>query len=167
MDPKRGFRLSALSFRLFQTCFLFLLITGSLIFLFSCKKNNNQTTPLPTSHWTINGITDSSRTVSSANNTNFVCLTSDQQKSISVNFDTTVVRSYTYKVAAVLQDSTECTISVNDGNNQIYTSTGNVSDSVYENFSNHIITFTFNNISVHLNSYTIIVSGVLTFPSVN
>src|SRR5580698_4284068 len=98
-----------------KTRTLFLFITGSLIIFFSCKKSNNQTPPLPTSHWTINGVTDSSNTVSSANNINFVCLTNDQQKSISVNFDTTVVRSFTYRVSDVLQDSIECTISVNDG----------------------------------------------------
>ena len=143
-----------------------LFIAGSLVCLFSCKKNNNQTTPLPTSHWTINGITDSSSTVSSANNINFVCLTSDQHKSISINFDTTVIRSFNYKVVDVLQDSTECTISVNDGDSVIYTSTGKVGDSLYENFSNHIITLTFNNISVHYSSNIVPVSGVLTFQSV-
>jgi hypothetical protein len=166
MDLKRGFRLSALSFRLSQTHFFVLLITGSLICFLSCKKNNNQTTPLPASHWTINGVTDSSNTVSSANNINFVCLTNDQQKSISVNFDTTVVRSFTYKVADVLQDSTECTITVNDGDSLIYVSTGKMSDSLYENISNHIITLTFNNISVHNSSNIVLVSGVLTIPSV-
>jgi hypothetical protein len=148
-----------------KTCFLILLITGSLVFLFSCKKNNTQA-PLPLSHWTINGITDSSNTVSAANNMNFVCLTNDQQKSISVNFDITVIRSFTYKVADVLQDSIECTISVNDGDSVIYTSTGKVGDSLYENFSNHIITLTFNNISVHYSSNIVPVSGVLTFQSV-
>jgi hypothetical protein len=149
-----------------KTPLFFLLITGSLICFFSCKKNNNQTTPLPVSHWTINGVTDSSSTVSAANNMNFICLTADQQKSISVNFDTTVVRSFTYKVASVLQDSTECTISVNDGDSAIYVSTGKISDSLYENFSNHIITLTFNNISVHYSSNIVLVSGVLYFQSV-
>ena len=166
MDPKRGFRLPALSFRLSQTHFLFLLITGSLICFLSCKKNNNQTAPLPASHWTINGVTDSSKSVSAANNISFVCVTADQQKSISVNFDTTVVHSFTYKVADILQDSTDCTISVNDGDSAIYVSTGKIGDSLYENLSNHIITLTFNNISVHYNSNIVLVSGVLTFPSV-
>ena len=149
-----------------KTCFLFLLITGSLVFLFSCKKNNNQTAPLPTSHWTINGVTDSSSTVSAANDMNFVCLTNDQQKSISIDFFSTVVQSHTYKVIDILQDSTECTITVNPGDSSIYKSTGKVGDSLYENFSNHIITLTFNNISVHLSSNIVLVSGVLTFQSV-
>ncbi len=166
MDLKRGFRFSALSFRLSQTRFFFLLITGSLICLFSCNKNNNQTTPLPVSHWTINGVTDSSSTVSAANNINFVCVTADQQQSISVDFDTTVVRSFTYKVSDVLQDSTDCMIRVNAGDSLIYTSTGKVGDSLYENFSNHIITLTFNNISVHTSSNIVSVSGVLYFQSV-
>ncbi len=146
--------------------YLFLSILISSACVFSCKKNNNQTTPLPVSHWTINGITDSSSTVSVANNINFVCLTNDQQKSISIDFDTTVLRSNTYRVADVLQDSTECTISVNDGDSAIYVSTGKIGDSLYENLSNHIITLTFNNISVHYNSNLVLVSGVLTFPSV-
>lgn len=146
--------------------YLFLSIFISLACIISCKKNNNQTTPLPASHWTINGITDSSNTVSVANNINFVCLTNDQQKSISIDFDTTVLRSNTYMVAYVLQDSTDCIIRINDGDSLIYTSTGKVGDSLYENFSNHIITLTFNNISVHSSSNLVLVSGVLTFPSV-
>jgi hypothetical protein len=145
--------------------FLFALIAGSLFFLASCKKSN-QTTPLPLSHWTINGVSDSSSTVSAANNMNFLCLTGDQTKSISVDFYSKVVRSYTYTVADGLADSTECLITVNDGSNQVYTSTGEVGDSVYENFSNNIITLTFNNISVHSNTNTLLVSGVLTFQSV-
>jgi hypothetical protein len=144
---------------------LFVLIAGSLSILASCKKSN-QTTPLPLSHWTVNGVTDSTSTVTVANNMNFLCQTNDQSKSISVDFDTTVVRSYTYAVSDALNDSTECMISVNDGNNQVYTSTGKIGDSVYENFSNHIITLTFNNISVHSNTTTLLVSGVLTFQSV-
>jgi hypothetical protein len=148
-----------------KTRFLSLSIAVSLICIFSCKKSNTQA-PLPLSHWTINGITDSSSTVSTANDMNFVCLTNDQQKSISIDFDTTVVSSNTYKVQAVLQNSTECTIAVNTGDSLIYTSTGKVGDSLYENFSNHIITLTFNNISVHLSSNLVLVSGVLTFQSV-
>jgi len=55
---------------------------------------------------------------------------------------------------------------VNDGDSSFYMSTGKVGDSLYENFSNHIITFTFNNISVHNNSNIVLVSGVLSFQSV-
>ncbi len=146
--------------------YLFLLIVISLICIFSCKKNNSQTSTLPRSTWTINGVTDSSSTVSAANNTNFICLTADQQQSISVDFDTTVVRSFTYKVSDVLQDSTDCMIRVNAGDSLIYTSTGKVGDSLYENFSNHIITLTFNNISVHSSSNIVLVSGILYFQSV-
>jgi hypothetical protein len=148
-----------------KTGTLFLFITGSLIIFFSCKKSNNQTPPLPTSHWTINGVTDSSNTVSSANNTNFICLTNDQQKSISIDFDTTVVRSFTYKVSSVLQDSTDCLITVNDGDSTFYTSTGTIADSLYENFSSQTITLTFNNISVRNSSHVVLVSGVLIFPN--
>ena len=99
---------------------LFLIFAIFVVFIFSCKKNNTQTTTLPVSHWTINGVTDSSSTVSAANNMNFICLTADQQKSISVDFDTTVVRSYTYRVADVLQDSTDCAMIVNDGDSTFY-----------------------------------------------
>ncbi len=147
-----------------KTSFLFLFIAGFLVCIFSCKKNSTQT-PIPVSHWTINGVTDSGSTVSAANNINFVCLTNDQKKSIAIDFFTTVVRSYTYKVSPGLNDSTECTITINDGNSQIYTSTGNVADSVYENFTNNIITLTFNNISVHNNADTVLASGVLSFQS--
>ncbi len=145
---------------------VFIIFAICVAFIFSCKKSNTQTTTLPVSHWTINGVTDSSSTVSSANNMNFVCLTNDQQKSISINFDTTVVRSFTYRVADVLQDSTDCAMIVNDGDSTFYMSTGKVGDSLYENFSNHIITLTFNNISVHNNSNLVLVSGVLNFQSV-
>jgi hypothetical protein len=147
-----------------KTYLVSLYITGSLICLFSCKKSSSPAT-LPISHWTINGVTDSSGTVSAANNTNFVCLTSDQLKSISINFLSAVTHTYTYKVANILNDSTECTLTVNDGSNQVYASTGNAADSVYETFSNHIITLTFNNISVHDNANTVLISGVLSFQS--
>jgi hypothetical protein len=145
--------------------YLILLFAISLVCFFSCKKSNTQA-PLPLSHWTINGITDSSSTVSAANDMNFVCLTNDQQKSISIDFFSTVFQSHTYKVTDILQDNTECTITVNAGDSSIYKSTGKVGDSLYENFSNHIITLTFNNISVHLSSNIVLVSGVLTFQSV-
>jgi hypothetical protein len=69
-------------------------------------------------------------------------------------------------VSDALTAGTECTISVNDGDSLIYTSTGIVSDSLHENFSNNIITLTFNNISVHNNINTTLVSGVLSFKSV-
>ena len=150
-----------------KTRILFLFIAGALICLYSCKKNNTSTTPLPLSHWTINGVSDSSSTVSAANNTNFICLTNDQKKSISVNFFSAINRSSTYKVANFLKDSTDCVISVNDGDSLIYISSGIVSDSLFENFSNNIITLTFNNISVHNISNTATVSGVLSFNSTN
>ncbi len=148
-----------------KTYFLFLIIAGSLAGLFSCKKNSTQA-PLPLSHWTINGVSDSGATVSAANDMHFVCLTADQQKSINIDFFSTVTHTYTYKVIDVLQDSTQCTMSVNDGNGQIYASTGKVGDSLYENFTNKIITLTFNNISVHNSSNIVLVSGVLSFQSV-
>ncbi len=143
-----------------------LFIAGSLFCVFSCSKNDNTTTTIPLSHWTINGVTDSSSTVSAANNINFVCLTSNQQKSISVDFHSAIVSSYTYKVSDLLNDNTECTISVNDGDSLIYTSTGLTSDSLYETFSNNIITLTFNNITVQNKTNTALVSGVLSFKSV-
>lgn len=149
-----------------KTSLSFLFIAGSLICVFSCKKNNNQAPTIPVSHWTINGVADSGSNASAANNINFVCLTNDQLKSISVNFYSTVVQSSTYKVSDVLNNSTECTISVNDGDSLIYTSEGLVSDSLYENFSNNIITLTFNNITVHSKTSTTLVSGVLSFQSV-
>ena len=145
--------------------FLLVTIVGSAFIFFGCKKDNNQST-LPLSSWTINGVTDSSSTVSAANNTNFVCLTNDQEKSISVNFFSKIVNSYTYKVTDVLNDGTECTISVNVGDSLIYTSTGFSSDSLHENFSNNIITLTFNNITVHSKVDNALVSGVLSFKSV-
>lgn len=143
-----------------------LLIAGSLFCIFSCKKSSTPA-PLPVSHWTINGVTDSSSTVSAANNTNFICLTSDQVKSISINFLAPVTQSYTYKVSDILNNSTECTIALNDGSNHLYASTGNATDSVYETFSNSIITLTFNNITVHDTANSVLVSGVLSFQSVN
>jgi hypothetical protein len=147
-----------------KTSFFFLFIACSLVCIFSCKKSNTQT-PVPISHWTINGVTDSSSTVSAANNTNFVCLTSDQQKSISINFLSAITHSYTYKVSDILNDSTECTIALNDGNNHLYTATGNTTDSVYETLSNKIITLTFNNITVHDSVNSVLLSGVLSFQS--
>jgi hypothetical protein len=149
-----------------KTRLFFLFIATSMVCIFSCKKNNTSTTPLPLSHWIINGVSDSSSTASVANNMNFICLTNDQKKSISVNFFSGVTNSYTYKVSDALTANTECTISVNDGDTLIYTSTGIVSDSLHENFSNNIITLTFNNITVHNNINTTLVSGVLSFKSV-
>jgi hypothetical protein len=149
-----------------KTRLFFLFIAASMVCIFSCKKNNTSATPLPLSHWTINGVSDSSSTASAANNMNFICLTNDQKKSISVNFFSGVTNSYTYKVSDALTANTECTISVNDGDTLIYTSTGIVSDSLHENFSNNIITLTFNNITVHNNINTTLVSGVLSFKSV-
>jgi hypothetical protein len=149
-----------------KTRHFFSFIAGCMVCIFSCTKNNTATAPLPLSHWTINGVSDSSSTVSAANDMNFVCLTSDQKKSMSVNFFSKVLRTYTYKVSDALNDSTECTISVNDGDSLIYTSTGIPTDSLHENFSNNIITLTFNNITVHNNINTTLVSGVLYFQSV-
>jgi hypothetical protein len=150
-----------------KTRFFLASIAISLVCIFSCKKSNNQPTTVPISHWMINGVLDSSSTVSAANNTNFVCMTSDQLKSISVDFFSTVVSSNTYKVVDVLSSNTECTISVNDNTGLIYTSTGLPSDSLHETLSNNIITLTFNNITVHNSSTTALVSGVLNFLSVH
>ncbi len=149
-----------------KTRYFVIAIAVLLIGLFSCKKSNNQPTTVPISHWMINGVLDSSSTVSAANNTNFVCMTSDQLKSISVDFFSKVVSSNTYKVSDVLSDNTECTISVNDNTGLIYTSTGLTSDSLHETLSNNIITLTFNNITVHNSTTTALVSGVLNFQSV-
>ncbi|HSZ34332.1 MAG TPA: hypothetical protein VK772_13535 [Puia sp.] len=149
-----------------KTRYFLITLAISLIGLFSCKKSNNQATTVPISHWIINGVTDSSSTVSAANNMNFVCMTSDQLKSISIDFFSKVVRSYTYKVSSTLNDSTECTLSVNDNTGLIYTSTGLTSDSLHETLSNNIITLTFNNITVHNSTTTALVSGVLNFQSV-
>lgn len=150
-----------------RTRYFLITIAVSLIGLFSCKKSTNQPTTVPISHWMINGVLDSSSTVSAANNMNFVCMTSNQLKSISVDFFSKIVISNTYKVVDALSNNTECTISVNDNTGLIYTSTGLSSDSLHETLSNNIITLTFNNITVHNSTATALVSGVLNFQSVN
>jgi hypothetical protein len=143
-----------------------LIIAASITFLFSCSKNSDHTTTVPVSHWTINGVSDSTSTVSAANNVNFICSTVNNSKSISVDFHSAVTSTYTYKVSDFLDDNTKCTIEVNDGDSLIYSSTGIAGDSLYETLSNNIITLTFNNISVHNEIKTTLVSGVLSFKSV-
>lgn len=132
--------------------------------IISCKKNN---TPVSAtiSTWTFKGVIDTGMAVSVINNTSFKYAINGQQKSITLNFLSAIRQSTIYSVAKTLNDSTECTIKINDANGQFYYSSGKLSDQVKGTLLNHTVTFDFKNITLNAGSDTQFVSGKLSFPS--
>jgi hypothetical protein len=145
---------------------IFLLIGFALSFMAACRKNKAVMAPVPENLWTIQAEKDTGYAISQENNILFTCFSNTGGKSITLSFDSTVLHSNSYVVADTLLNYFECRISINNGNNQIYQSTGRAGDMVYETLVNYFVSFSFNNIQLASGSDTLLVSGTLKFPSV-
>lgn len=145
---------------------LLCLISVSFYCLLSCKKNNASTQAKVISTWTFKGIVDTGMAFFVQDNINFSYAINGQTKSIALNFYSAIKQSRIFSVADTLTDSTKCVLKIDNGNGQVYYSTGKQTDKVNATLANFTVKFYFNNITVASGSDTQLVSGSLVLPSI-